>query len=209
MNSSESAIKYREKPYVTAVPSHWECLKWTPGKLRSILKSPVEARTAENQQELNDEQICKPMDIDVVNLQDCEHFYVAYHRMSHNEDLIDKIPPWEELGLKDTGGDSCLWWGSRGAGTKLHQDSHGFNVVCQIYGKKEWTLAPPQSSGIKSTRCPYEPSTVWGRNVNLRDVKDALTFELVPGDMLVVPPGWWHSVISLTEAISVNIWVCD
>jgi len=201
----KSPIKYGDKPFVAAVPSHWECLKWTPAKLREMLKSPVKARTADDLEELNNERICKPKEID---LRECEnsHFYVAYHRMSHNEDLCDRIPPWEELGLKDSGGDSCLWWGSRGAGTKLHQDSHGFNVVCQIYGKKEWTLAPPGCSGIKPTRCPYEPSTVWGRNISLCDLKDTTTIELAPGDMLVVPPGWWHSVVSLTEAISVNIW---
>jgi len=208
-NFEKSPIKYGDKPFVAAVPSHWECLNWTPAKLRKLLKSPVEARTAEDLEELNNERICKPKEIDASSLQECEnsHFYVAYHRMSHNEDLRERIPPWEELGLKDSGGDSCLWWGSRGAGTKLHQDSHGFNVVCQIYGKKEWTLAPPSCRGIKPTRCPYEPSTVWGRNINLRDLEEATTIELAPGDMLIVPPGWWHSVISLTEAISVNIWV--
>ena len=58
---------------------------------------------------------------------------------------------WESIGLKDTGGDACLWIGSVGSQTKLHRDAYGWNCVCQLYGRKLWRLAPPEAE-IPATR---------------------------------------------------------
>lgn len=29
---------------------------------------------------------------------------------------------------------------------------------------------------------------------------------LKPGEMLIIPPGWWHEVKSLDTSVSINIW---
>ena len=63
-----------------------------------------------------------------------------------------------------------------------------------------------ETADILPTRIPFEESTIWGRNYNISNSPDALCFVLKPGEMLVIPPGWWHSVASLDTTVSVNIW---
>ena len=35
---------------------------------------------------------------------------------------------------------------------------------------------------------------------------EALVAEVSPGDMLVVPPYWYHHVETLEESVSINVW---
>lgn len=35
---------------------------------------------------------------------------------------------------------------------------------------------------------------------------EALVAEVGPGDMLVVPPYWYHHVETLEESVSINVW---
>ena len=69
-----------------------------------------------------------------------------------------------------------------------------------------WTLAPPESHLIFPTRVPFEESTVWGRAEDAATIDGAKVFILKPGDMLIIPPKWWHTTRSLDLSISVNIW---
>ena len=57
---------------------------------------------------------------------------------------LDDALRWAELGIRDkTAEDATLWCGSRGAETPGHYDTYGYNVVVQLWGEKEWLLAPP------------------------------------------------------------------
>ena len=38
------------------------------------------------------------------------------------------------------------------------------------------------------------------------DERQALVVELARGDVLVLPPFWWHEVTTLADSISVNVW---
>ena len=125
--------------------------------------------------------------------------------------MIDLKPiNWGEIGLSDSGGDSCLWIGTEGSQTRLHHDSYGWNCICQLYGRKLWRLWPKNGTTDKTilpTRVPFEESTIWG--VETADsIKNEEYTEicLKPGEMLVIPPRWWHHVYSLDFSISVNIW---
>ena len=93
---------------------------------------------------------------------------------------------------------------TEGSQTRLHRDAYGWNCVCQLYGRKRWRLWP-KSASILATRVPYEESTIWG--FESPDVKnEVLDFCLAPGEMLIIPPGWWHHVRSLDLSVSINIW---
>ncbi|XP_023339561.1 HSPB1-associated protein 1 isoform X1 [Eurytemora carolleeae] len=142
--------------------------------------------------------------------------------------MRDLFPPstlslfsWNSLGLKDRDGmDSTLWIGSQGAHTPCHQDSYGYNLVCQLVGTKKWILFPPnQTEYLKPSRVPYEESSVYS-DINFHQVQrnpvhvfNKLQYTtpyivtLRPGDVLYVPRHWWHFVQNITFSVSVNTWV--
>ena len=42
-----------------------------------------------------------------------------------------------------------------------------------------------------------------------RSIDSAIEIVLKPGQMLIIPPGWWHEVKSLDLSVSVNIWTAE
>ncbi|KAH7719764.1 jmjC domain-containing protein [Aphelenchoides avenae] len=137
----------------------------------------------------------------------------------HEAEKID----WAQLDLlpDDAGvdhADSTVWIGTAGAWTPCHQDSYGFNIVAQIRGRKRWVLFPPDDD-LKPTRIPFEETSVFsqldviGGDPRLVGTHPRVV-ELTAGDVLFVPPKWWHSVQCVnpdnTEAdrvsVSVNKW---
>lgn len=106
-----------------------------------------------------------------------------------------------------------LWFGCKGCVTPLHIDE-GQNFLLQVMGAKELTLFAPSDG-------KYLYQDVDGKNKNLSKVNveniDYQKFPLVKnaqpyhgileaGDILYMPPLWWHQVRSLETAISVNYW---
>ncbi|XP_076762432.1 HSPB1 associated protein 1 isoform X2 [Xylocopa sonorina] len=126
---------------------------------------------------------------------------------------------WKRFGIDKTGDDSTLWIGSKGAHTNCHQDSYGCNLIAQIKGRKQWLLFHPDSTNfLQPTRIPYEESTVYSKynffsptkedEINILKIKETPKLvTLEPGDVLFVPPQWWHYVESLDFSVSVNIWL--
>lgn len=85
--------------------------------------------------------------------------------------------------------------------------------MAQIYGRKRWLLFPPEEN-LLPTRVPYEESSIYSKvNFFSPDFKYHKSFNecrkvvLSPGDVLLVPNGWWHYVENLELAVSVNIWI--
>ena len=115
---------YRDSPYVTEMPKNWACLDWTPDKLAELLNNDdISGRIAETQKEILQESSCENISQPLRKFLELEKiWYCAYLRMTELE--IEQVP-WEDIGLKDTGGDACLWIGSNGSGTQLHQDAYG------------------------------------------------------------------------------------
>ncbi|GJM33276.1 MAG: hypothetical protein DHS20C18_22770 [Saprospiraceae bacterium] len=105
-----------------------------------------------------------------------------------------------------------LWIGGAGCVTPLHYD-FAQNFLIQIMGRKELTLFAPTDAPYLY---PSEAGKVHLSQINL-DAVDYAQFPLFrqakpfrcslePGDVLFLPPGWWHHVRSLDAAISVNYW---
>lgn len=88
-----------------------------------------------------------------------------------------------------------------------------------FFFRKQWLLFPPSSSNfLQPTRIPYEESTIYSKynffcptkedEINILKIEDtARLITLEPGDVLLVPSGWWHYVESLELTVSVNIWL--
>ncbi|XP_013102723.2 HSPB1-associated protein 1 [Stomoxys calcitrans] len=120
--------------------------------------------------------------------------------------------------------DECTFWlSSKGANTPCHYDTYGSNVVVQIFGRKSWLLFPPGTSGLTTTRIPYEESSVYClENFYAPTAMDVIKlsklsgqcyhYVLEPNDVLIVPRHWWHFVEALETSLSVNAWIplsCD
>jgi Cupin-like domain len=107
-----------------------------------------------------------------------------------------------------------LWFGRRRGAVGLHWDGR-LGYVVQLDGTKAVTVAHPEQ------RQWLYPEPHWD-GPNSRVSPDAvdlhrfprarhaesLTGTIDPGDVLVLPAGWWHHLTSVTtHATSVNVWL--
>jgi Cupin-like domain len=107
-----------------------------------------------------------------------------------------------------------LWFGPAGTITPFHVDrSH--NLLHQHWGRKHVVMVDPShfhlfKPGSKNSVSPHVSSldlVTSNFNIDLSRL-DAPCLETIlePGDVLFVPAYWWHHVISLDVAISINYW---
>jgi len=104
-----------------------------------------------------------------------------------------------------------VWLGSENTKLTFHFDL-GDNFLAQIQGTKRVRLVR-----MKDSRCMY-PSR---RNLTESEIDsddfnakthprflDATVYEAIlqPGDIVYIPKGCWHEVLSLTRSISINQW---
>ncbi|CAI8616657.1 unnamed protein product [Vicia faba] len=105
------------------------------------------------------------------------------------------------------------WFGPAGTVTPLHHDPH-HNILAQVVGKKYIRLYP---ASLSEELFPYSETMLSNSSqVDLDDV-DEMKFPKVQdlefvdcileeGEMLYIPPKWWHYVRSLTTSLSVSFW---
>ena len=97
--------------------------------------------------------------------------------------------------------------------TPLHHDPH-YNLLAQVVGTKYVRLYHPKHS---AKLCPY--TTGLTQNSSQIDLDKQghdpspefatlpfLECVLQPGQMLFIPPGWWHYVKALSVSFSVSFW---
>ena len=161
-------------------------------KLKFLLGSyKMKGRIAKSSADIQHEHECETLSGTIDDfLKVNTVWYCAYMRLCelYGKTKLEPIP-WDEIGLNDSGGDACLWIGSEGSRTKLHQDTYGWNCIIQVQGRKLWKLLPPDEN-VFATRVPFEESTIWGVCENIsREFDSVVEICLRPGQMLIVPPG--------------------
>lgn len=115
--------------------------------------------------------------------------------------------------------------GPPGAGISVHQDPHAtaaWNAL--LSGRKRWVMLPPATPigvvlpsqagaapGAAGAALPASEATAaaWMANVlpGLRSRAHALgllEFDQVPGEVLYVPPGWWHAALTTETSVAVT-----
>ncbi|XP_039439333.1 bifunctional peptidase and arginyl-hydroxylase JMJD5 [Culex pipiens pallens] len=141
--------------------------------------------------------------------------YLAQH------ELFDQIPTLREdirvpdyIGRTDTNPRIKAWLGPKGTVSPLHTDP-GHNLLCQVFGSKTIILAPPDSTPnlyphehfiLNNTSQIVDAKAIdYERFPRARDVRFR-RLELRRGQVLYIPPGWWHYVESLAPSFSVSFW---
>ena len=111
--------------------------------------------------------------------------------------LKDIDRPFPQLG----GDCGNLWMGRALHLSHLHYDAHP-GMLCGIKGTKTVELWPPQAISASASARTLNVYTG-----NLSELPaSAMKVALAPGDALIIPPYWWHLVLSDTDTISVNFW---
>jgi Rps23 Pro-64 3,4-dihydroxylase Tpa1-like proline 4-hydroxylase len=120
----------------------------------------------------------------------------------------DVKPPTDivDMGHKSAGA-MKLWLGPKGTVTPLHHDKHNI-LFAQVYGSKHFKMVPSFELNKMYNRDRYY-SMVDAANADgarfpkylQASVADVI---LHPGDMLLIPAGWFHWVKSLDVSISVT-----
>jgi len=134
-------------------------------------------------------------------------FAEAYPELA--DDLV--LPPGIETGeLLQVN----LWVGEAGNVTPLHFDIEN-NFLAQIIGRKRVTLFDPGQTGYLypngSRSCLNNTSQVqllapdFDRHPRFRQARGVECI-VNAGEMLFIPPFWWHQVESLDPAVSINFW---
>eukprot|EP00117_Sycon_ciliatum_P001528 scpid51701/ scgid7154/ Hypoxia-inducible factor 1-alpha inhibitor; Hypoxia-inducible factor asparagine hydroxylase len=132
--------------------------------------------------------------------------------MKSYPDALDDIQPLSELVLTPEDVQINVWIGRPGIVTHTHYDAT-YNFFVQLRGRKRFTLFPP-SSEMYLYPClhPHYGHTQvnvynWNRTLYPNfDRSKAMIADLRAGDMLFVPPFWYHHVETMAESVSVNVW---
>jgi Cupin-like domain len=106
-----------------------------------------------------------------------------------------------------------LFFGGGGTSTEMHHAIIS-NLFVQVFGMKRWHLYPPWYSPLMypvAKRNSFFVGKVDYRNPDLSSTPlfqyaDGFVTILSPGDVLYVPPLWWHGVSNVTTSIALSYW---
>ncbi|MEO6774414.1 MAG: cupin domain-containing protein [Kofleriaceae bacterium] len=115
-----------------------------------------------------------------------------------------------DLGLSRLTQQRCLIYATpSGGGTAPHFDQNA-NFVLQLHGTKTWWLAPNTHVALPLTRHTMglepDPELQTYASLPLPTAlpEHKLEFELVPGSVLFVPRGTWHTTHATTDSLQLN-----
>lgn len=109
--------------------------------------------------------------------------------------------------------DINAWFGPKGTVSPLHFDPK-HNLLCQVVGTKKLILYPEKDTPFLY---PHDSTLLFNTSqvdVENPDLDSFPEFEkaskkeclLRPGDVLYIPPKYWHHVRALENSFSVSFW---
>lgn len=129
---------------------------------------------------------------------------------------LEDIMPYSELLIPNPAHSSInVWIGQPGVTAHCHYDGY-HNFYAQLYGTKRFVLFNPSSfTGLYPY--PFLHPSHAQTQVNFSNyshldlfpsVKDLVSYVAIlgPGDMLYIPPLWYHHVEAVDVSMSVNVW---
>ncbi|KAF7994376.1 hypothetical protein HCN44_003848 [Aphidius gifuensis] len=108
--------------------------------------------------------------------------------------------------------DINAWFGPKGTISPNHFDPKN-NLLCQVLGTKQIFLYPPEDAenlypfeGMISNTGQADPlNPDYEKFPNFKKASGTMCY-LGPGEMLFIPPGWWHHIVSLSPSFSISFW---
>ena len=132
--------------------------------------------------------------------QDLRMFF--YNILENAPELLEDFA-YPELGLRFFKRLPVLFMGGRGAKVQMHFDiDYAHLLLCHFGGPKRVLLVPPEQSA-QMYRVPYSFSALHAIDFDNPDFERypalqrirARTAELRHGDVLYIPPGFWHYIV--------------
>ncbi|XP_015589895.1 jmjC domain-containing protein 5 isoform X2 [Cephus cinctus] len=145
--------------------------------------------------------------------------YLAQHQLFEQiPELKDDFAIPDYCNFSDTEDEASIpdinvWFGPNGTVSPLHYDPKN-NLLCQVFGYKRIILYSPEDSlnlypydtRLLSNTAQVDPmNPEFEKWPNFKKAKGSLCY-LGPGEMLFIPPGWWHHVVGLTPSFSISFW---
>lgn len=142
--------------------------------------------------------------------------YLAQHNLFDQIPALRKdilIPEYCCVGTAKETVDIKAWLGPKGTISPMHYDPK-HNLLCQVFGHKKIILAAPDDSPNlypHETEMLKNTTQIDAENIDMEkfplcsNVK-FFNFNLYEGEMLYIPPRWWHYVKSLEKSFSVSFW---
>ncbi|XP_014364901.2 bifunctional peptidase and arginyl-hydroxylase JMJD5 [Papilio machaon] len=142
-------------------------------------------------------------------------YLAQYQLFDHIPELKLDITEPEYCCFSDTNEpvDIMAWYGPKGTLSPLHYDAKR-NLLAQVIGKKHMFLFSPNDTDYlypHDSQLLHNTAQVDPRKPDLekypkyKEVKPYYC-TLSPGQMLFIPPKWWHCVESLSISFSVSFW---
>lgn len=141
-----------------------------------------------------------------------EYDWIILHELATDRALREEILSKQFIGQFPSTTSFRLWVTPQHSFTGAHFDScETFNL--QLFGQKKFILYPPGVTRYKA-RNPFTKfghtsiyndfETVTDCNNWQKNLNNKIEFTLQPGDMIYIPPGWWHQVYN-DSSIGMNV----
>ena len=106
---------------------------------------------------------------------------------------------------------TAFWLGNNYTRTGLHYDKDNINLLCQVHGKKKVILFSPSQTSNLYPNDKYDHCAVlskinfWNPDLKMYPkFNDAKYIEIIlsEGQILIIPPYWWHAVENIGDNIA-------
>lgn len=120
------------------------------------------------------------------------------------------VPPsWDVLQSESSHHGQVFSVGPEKSGLAMH--SHSLAWLAQLYGRKRFYLLPPKAdlNALSSEAYHqgfFRPPSAWSEETlaGFGAVPGSFQCVLMPGDLIVIPPFWYHATENLDEALAVG-----